>query len=427
MNVLFIGTRAPYGSMHGHKMGMRTYLKALQSLGHKVVLAAFSVPGDIFDQSAEDLGIETHYLPMPSFGRFARNVAREVVFGRKSINECLYQHPNVQSRIHKLCAQHQIDFVVADMIRTAPYAEATGRPWIIDHEDLLSERYAAWTENATGDENILGLFNNMIPASLRPFAVSLFRKALRFESNRMADRELYWSDRAYANSLRSLDETDQLGRLTRKPVFQMPVSVPIPTQTAAALGQRPMSAVFIGMLTYQPNLDALRAYVRDVLPALDKASVEPPQLYVIGKAPEELRATAEHRSITYLGYVPNLYGELLRHQVFFAPIVSGTGIKTKVIEAMAGGLPTIGLPAAFAGLAGGHGEHYLVAKNGKEFSEHYVRLRDNAELGRKLAANGRALAIDLYSFDAARRILDNGLRPVLPGAIPSAREVEHSI
>lgn len=64
MRALFIATRAPYGQMYGHKMGIRTYIRALQALGHEVVIAAFSVPGDKFDR--EDLDAKTYYLPMPS-------------------------------------------------------------------------------------------------------------------------------------------------------------------------------------------------------------------------------------------------------------------------------------------------------------------------------------------------------------------------
>jgi hypothetical protein len=70
MNILFIATRAPYGKMHGHKMGMRTYIRALQGLGHRVTVAAFAVPGDIVE--SEDLDAKTYYLPLPASARSSR-------------------------------------------------------------------------------------------------------------------------------------------------------------------------------------------------------------------------------------------------------------------------------------------------------------------------------------------------------------------
>jgi len=98
------------------------------------------------------------------------------------------------------------------------------------------------------------------------------------------------------------------------------------------LSDRPISAVFTGGLTYQPNLDALHAYVEKVLPAFAQLRIEPPQLSVIGLCPEFLKAGLAHPTIRFLGYVPDINEELRRYQVFLAPIVSGSGIKTKVLE-----------------------------------------------------------------------------------------------
>ena len=104
----------------------------------------------------------------------------------------------------------------------------------------------------------------------------------------------------------------------------MPVTVPVPDQpVSATLTNRPMTAVFTGGLTYQPNLDGLRAYVERIIPEFERQGVELPVLNVIGAAPDNLRLPLEHPSIKFLGYVPDINDELARTQVFFAPIVSG--------------------------------------------------------------------------------------------------------
>ncbi len=180
MNVLFIATRAPYGKMHGHKMGMRTYIRALQALGHDVTVAAFDVPGDTVDR--EDLGATTEYLPLPSKRQVITNLVRQGIAGRLSLNECLYANPAVPERIRAIVRERAIRFVVADMIRTAPYAEQTRLPWILDHEDLLSERYAMWARNSTGNENILGYLTEAVPTAARPAARALFRRLLMREA-----------------------------------------------------------------------------------------------------------------------------------------------------------------------------------------------------------------------------------------------------
>ena len=141
MRVLFIATRSSYGQIHGHKIGMGAYISALRALGHEVTVAAFSVPGEVVDY--EDLDAKTYYLPLPSYWRIAANILKYGLLKRKSINECLYLESSNFRCVHEICRTNAIEFIIADMIRTAPYAEGVGVSRILDHEDLLSDRYCA--------------------------------------------------------------------------------------------------------------------------------------------------------------------------------------------------------------------------------------------------------------------------------------------
>ena len=403
MRVLFIATRSPHGQMHGHKMGMRTYIHALNALGHQVTVAAFSVPGDVVDR--EDLDAEIYYLKLPSYWTILTNVIKYGVLERKSINECLYLENSTLQRVREICRTHDIDFIIADMIRTAPYAEGAGVPWILDHEDLLSDRYRMWETRGSGNENILGYLTGYVPIYLRPAVRRLFRILLEREARVLASREVYWTNKSLSSSLRSLHETESLAARTQRRVFCMPVTVPVPKHSTDGLSRRPISAVFTGGLTYQPNLDALRAYIEKVLPAFARLNVKPPRLSIIGTCPEPLKGGLEHPTIRFLGYIPDVNAELKRHQVFFAPIVSGTGIKTKVLEAMACGLPVVALPDAVTGLAAEPMRHCLVAEGPEEFVQCYLRLEKDPGFAERVGLAGRELVVQSYSIDTATEIL----------------------
>jgi glycosyltransferase involved in cell wall biosynthesis len=246
----------------------------------------------------------------------------------------------------------------------------------------------------------------VVPAILRPVVRSTFRKMLRRESRVLANREVYWVSRSHASSLRSIDETERLRRrVPGAQVFSLPVAVPIPPQPAHRLSRRPMIAVFTGGLGYRPNLEALRAYVQQIIPAFGRRGISPPNLHVIGNAPDALRRGVEHPSVRFLGYVADLNSELLQAQVFFAPIVSGSGVKTKVLEALACGLPVIGLPLGLAGLRGQSGRDYLEARDPTEFVNQFVRLDEDSMLAQSIGAAARKLAVEHYSLDATTRIL----------------------
>ena len=411
MRVLFIATRVPYGQMYGHKIGIRTYIKALKALGHQVIIAAFAVPGDAFD--SEDLDAKTYYLPLPSRWTILMNVVKYWLPKRKSINECLYLGKSTFQSVHEICRAHGIEFIVADMIRTAAYGEAMGIPWILNHDDLLSFRYHRWTTSASGNENILGYLTGYVPRYIRPGIRRIFRIMLKRESELVARREVYWTNKAPCSSLRSLSETASLAALTERRVFCMPPAVAVPENSADRVSDRPMSAVFTGGLTYQPNLDALRAYVEKVLPAFAQLGVAPPQLSVIGACPEPLKAGLAHPTIRFLGYVPDINEELRRHQVFLAPIVSGSGIKTKVLEGMACGLPVIALPDGVSGISVEHMRHCLVAGGPEEFVQYYSLLVNDPAVAERLGRAARELVMRSYSIEAATGVLGAELASVL--------------
>jgi glycosyltransferase involved in cell wall biosynthesis len=416
MRVLFVATRVPYGQMYGHKMGMRTYIQALKALGHQVIITAFSVPGDIFD--SEDLSTKTYYLPLPSHFTIFINFIKYWVPKRMCINECLYFEKSIFEHVHKICQTHGIEFIIADMIRTAPYAEAMGIPWALNHDDLLSFRYCRWATYKSGNENILGYLTGYVPRYLRPSIRRIFRMMLKRESRLLAQREVYWTNKALCSSLRSAAETACLAARTEGRVFCMPPAVAVPENSADRLSDRPISAVFTGGLTYQPNLDALRTYVEKVLPAFAQLGIEPPQLSVIGLCPEALKAGLAHPTIRFLGYVPDVNEELRRHQVFLAPIVSGSGIKTKVLEAMACGLPVIALPDAVSGISAQHMRHCLIAKGPEEFVQFYSWVMNDPAFAECIGRGGRELVRRSYTIEAATDVLDSELAAALGATVP---------
>jgi hypothetical protein len=284
---------------------------------------------------------------------------------------------------------------------------------MLDHEDLLSDRYRMWTARASGSENILGYLTGSVPVCLRPAARCFFRIFLEREARVLASREVYWTNKSLSSSLRSPQETESLAERTRRRVFCMPVTVPVPEHSTDGLSRRPMSAVFTGGLTYQPNLDAVRGYVEHVLPAFARLNFEPPRLSIIGLCPEPLKSGLEHPTIRFLGYVPDVNEELKRHQVFFAPIISGTGIKTKVLEAMACGLPVVALPDAVSGLPVEPMRHCLIAAGPEEFVQCYLMLMNDPLFAERVGMAGRELVMRSYSIKAAAEILRSELKLAL--------------
>ena len=125
----------------------------------------------------------------------------------------------------------------------------------------------------------------------------------------------------------------------------------IKARVASALGLDAQKrwAYFLGAMAYTPNSDAVRYILDEVLPRLGHDVL----VLFAGKGlPEDLqqRITATDGRARYLGFLPDLHDFLLAQDVMLNPVLSGGGIKTKAVEALAYGKPVVSTSSGAAGL-----------------------------------------------------------------------------
>ena len=78
-------------------------------------------------------------------------------------------------------------------------------------------------------------------------------------------------------------------------------------------------------------------------------------------------------------------------------IPPGTGVKTKVLEAMAAGLPVVTTPDGIDGIGVRHGDSCLVGGSDDELAGAVIRVRDDAALAARLGAAGRAVVSERFA------------------------------
>lgn len=162
----------------------------------------------------------------------------------------------------------------------------------------------------------------------------------------------------------------------------------LPSAAASLDGKR---VLFTGAMFREENDQAARWLLRSIWPLISAKTPEA-ELVIAGAGPSpELVALAQaYPNVTITGFVEDLSVVYRSAAVVVAPLTTGAGIKLKVIEALASGLPVVATPVA----AEGFPEDLFVAVTSEadSFARGVSRLLDNDEERRRMSALGRAWA-----------------------------------
>lgn len=153
--------------------------------------------------------------------------------------------------------------------------------------------------------------------------------------------------------------------------------------------------VFVGNMYYEPNRRAVQ-WLHDVLaPALPNGVV----IEIIGRYPSSLRALADRLRLR--GPVRDLRPVLETATVAVAPLDTGAGMKLKVLDYLAAGLPVVGTTEAFVGI--GEPEQWAVETDLAELPEQIDALLHDEVRRRRLGKQGRRLIEQRYSWSTHAR------------------------
>ena len=163
--------------------------------------------------------------------------------------------------------------------------------------------------------------------------------------------------------------------------------------------------LFVGGFEHTPNLDAANVLVHELMPLVWR-ELPGCVLTIVGpQAPPELEALASAR-VRVAGWVPDIEPLLDGSRAMVAPLRYGAGMKGKVTQSLAAGLPVATTPIGAEGLGATPGEHMLVEDDLEALAAAVVRLHRDDELWRKLSAHGLELARSGWSREAMHARVD---------------------
>lgn len=383
MKILLLTQVLPYPPDSGPKVKTWNVLKYLTQ-HHEVTLVSF-VRGD---QSAEVKHLQqycraVHTVPME------RNVLLD---GQAMIRSLLNGQPWMMVRddraamcqlVDRLAAANNFDVAHADQLNMAQYAaRVPGARKILDAHNALWLLYQRlWQTMGSGPKKwLLGRDWRL----LKQYEGRLCRE---FDAVLAVSEE----DKAALH--------EAIGPGSKVEITIIPIAVD--TDEVAPVTRQPGAdhILHIGTMYWPPNVDGILWFIRQVYPHI--RARRPQTIFdVVGARPpqEILDLSGNGTGINVTGYVPDPAPYRQQAGLMVVPLRAGGGMRVKILEALAQGLPIVSTTLGCEGIAVTHGQNILIADTPHEFAQAVLRLLDNPQLAAELGCNGRRLAEQLYDY-----------------------------
>lgn len=363
--LLYITTRLPWPQDNGRKVTLYNYCRGLHELcGYEVYLFSFLDEGQVYrpaDRPNFIEGVETA-LPIGKL-EILRNIARGLFNFSEPLQNGLYYSQANAERIRSYAAELGVSAVVVDMIRLAPYVsclEGLDCFKSLDIDDLLSRRYRRQALNS-GETNLLGAYSSKAGGAVNRLTSCswLKKRILKLESKRMGRAEEKYARRFDNVFFVSPADAATFAKETGcKKVFAAGMGADVDYfSEQIQLDSSPNTVSFVGNLSAAANAASVEFIAKQLLPRI-KHDVK---LRVIGPVPDAIRNEySENNAVEFLGKVEDLRPYVEATSLFLAPIAFGSGIKTKIVEAMAMGMCVVTNHTGAEGLTAKNGTEILI-------------------------------------------------------------------
>jgi glycosyltransferase involved in cell wall biosynthesis len=406
MRVLFLAPYVPFPITHGGRNRVAGLLLCLSRFAEVRVLAAGDPGAADSHQSRERLAALGVSLDV--FGPEGPGPAEADGADVSRPPDALahFRCPGLREALPRVLAGFRPDLAHFEELVMAQYADAVPAPRV------LSRQKVEWA------------FHRALAAAGGPDA-----EAHRCEAERFLGFERSVTDRFARVLTVAQGDADILASVYAKDrITVLPLGVDDAIRRPPDRTADVRHVVLYGTLDYAPNVEANDLYFREVWPALSERLPRLRTLVVGSGTPPPSLPRADPR-VLLRGYVPDVSAVLADAGVLLVPLRVGGGARTKILEALAAGMPVVSTAVGVEHLGLEDGRHYLRAESADDMAAAVARLESDPRLAETLGRAGAAHVDTRYRWDVIGRALeaiDTGViaaEPAITRAAPSSRPV----
>jgi len=394
MRIIFLCNQFPYPPFSGMRRKILTFTKYLKKNNNKIYLFSLTPPQREFKEEIfEEIVIAKKVNFIEKFKFLIKGPFK------KPIQISIYNNSKNIKFFKKYVKSIKPDIIFIDYIRSGDYALSLNLPKIINYDDPQSLKYKRMEEFLNEIENPFGEGIDFLPKLLKKvFLFKIFKKIiLKYEiyTLKRYEREISkYYDLVLTNSK---EDALYLKKNKIKNIGFFPPLIDREFYNFDPQNKKDI-ITFIGKMDYPPNPHAVLYFIKEILPELEKNYKGKFEFYVIGSKTPEWMFKLSNEKIKIVGEVEDIRPYLAESKVFVAPLKFGTGIKVKILEAMALGVPVVTTSVGIQGMNVKNGVHLFVEDEAKEFAKKVIILLKDENLRNEISKNARDYVFK--NFDA---------------------------
>lgn len=382
MRIFVLLSRFPYPLEKGDKLRAFHQIKEL-SKNHEIVLCALS------DESVskENFAILKQYCIEVKVIRLYKiqilfNLFFKLIFSKESLQVSYFYNKSAQKLINNLIEKTKPDHIYCQLIRVAEYVKHSKIPKTMDYMDAFSRGMERRIEES--------------PFYLKPF--------LKLETYRLKRYEHFIFNDFNHLTIISNQDKELIVNIKNDSIVVVPNGVDYSTyQHRKAVKE--FDLIFTGNMSYPPNVNGAIYLVKEIMP-LVWANNPLIKVAIVGANPDSKVLSLKSDNVTVTGWVEDMSVYYAKSKVFIAPMLIGTGLQNKLLEAMAMKLPCITSSLANNALGAEHNKSVLIGESPQDYANHIADLLKNEELYNLISEEGFNFVKENYTWEGSTKILE---------------------
>jgi len=383
MNILILCNKSPYPPREGGPIAMNTIIEGLISAGHKVKVLAINSNKygvdlkDIPEEYRQKTQIETVYinLAVKPLGAFLN------LFTGKSYHVERFISKAFEQKIIEILQNNKFDIVQLETLYISPYIEtirkySKAKIILRSHniEHLIWKRVAEITKNP-----LKSWYLQHLSRTLKTYELGVLNLYDGIATITKKDGDYF------------------LKHGCKIPVIAIPFGINLENfkENPGIKAEFP-SLFHIGAMNWMPNEEGIKWFIEKVWPQVNR---EFPALkcYLAGREMPDWLTNLKTNNLEVVGEVDDAFEFIYSKAIEIVPLFSGSGIRIKIIEAMAAERAIISTSIGAEGINIENGKNILIADTPEEFFKCIKKCVSNEVFCRELGQNARQLVVRDHS------------------------------